>query len=515
MRFSSWFHGRHHKWWALVTVALGTFMATLDASIVNVSLPAILQDFHTDLPTIEWVILAYLLAITALLLTFGRLADIWGRKKVYTLGFAIFTTGSLLCGLAGSPRQLILARVFQAIGAAMLQANGLAITGAVFPREERGRALGINGAVVATGFTIGPTIGGILVSAFSWRAIFLVNLPIGLVGIALALLILEERRISFQAGGDAARRFDLAGAVVVSVALVTLLLGLNQGQDRGWGSPFILGLLATAVVSFALFLAIERRVAAPLISLALFRIRGFSIGSLAALLSFLALSANGFLMPFFLQLILGYDPARAGLLLTPTSLAQAVVAPVSGWLSDRFGARLLSSVGLAITSVALFLLGQLTAGAHYASVIAYLVLLGLGSGIFNSPNTSEVLGSIPRERYGVAAGFLSMVRNSGQVIGVALAGALLLSQFAPGPGHAGLGTLGTSAPGALAGPLRAAFLAGFQRAYLVAALLALSGVVASVARGRRTRGAPASQTVEMARPRDGEAAQPAGRFLGE
>ena len=230
--------GPNHKWWALGTVAIGTFMSTLDSSIVNIALPSILRDFRSDLATIEWVVLAYLLTITALLLTVGRLADLWGRKKVYTIGFGVFTLGSLLCGLAASPLQLILSRVAQAVGAAMLQANGLAITSAVFPREERGRALGINGAVVATGLTVGPTVGGLLVGAFGWRSIFLVNLPVGVVGIAMALVILEEGRISFQREGPR-QRFDLLGAVLVTVGLVALLLGLNQGQGRGWGSPFI------------------------------------------------------------------------------------------------------------------------------------------------------------------------------------------------------------------------------------------------------------------------------------
>src|SRR3954453_6720426 len=358
-------HGPNHKWWALVTVAIGTFMATLDSSIVNVSLPSILKYFNSDLATIQWVVLAYLLTITSLLLTFGRLADIWGRKKVYTIGFGIFTVGSLLCGLSGSPLQLIFSRVLQAVGAAMTQANGLAITNAVFPGKERGRALGINGTVVATGTTLGPTIGGLLVGAFGWQSIFLVNIPVGIIGIAMAFSILEEERISTRREGAAAR-FDPLGAILISVALVTLLLALNRGDEVGWLSAQILALFVVAIVCFVSFVIVERRVVAPILDLALFRVRAFATGSLAALCSFLAISANAFLMPFFLQLVLGYDPARAGLLLTPTSLTLAVVAPLSGWLSDRLGARILSSIGLGISALALFLLSQLTASAHYA-----------------------------------------------------------------------------------------------------------------------------------------------------
>lgn len=485
-------HGPRHKWWALATVALGTFMSTLDSSIVNISLPSILSYFRSDLATIEWVVLAYLLTITALLLTFGRLADIWGRKKVYTIGFAVFTLGSLLCGLSASPLQLILARIVQAVGGAMVQANGLAITGAVFPGAERGRALGINGAIVATGITAGPTIGGVLVSLFGWQSIFLVNLPIGIIGIALALVVLEEGRISFRdTGPGAARRFDPLGAILVSVALVTLLLGLNQGPERGWGSPLIVGLLGLAAVSFLAFLRVERRAVAPLIDLALFRIRAFATGSLAALLSFLAISANAFLMPFFLQLVLGYGPARAGLLLTPTSLTFAVLAPVSGWLSDRLGARVLSSIGLAATSVALALLGRLTADAHYADVLVRLILLGIGIGLFNSPNTSAVFGAAPRERYGTVGGFLSMMRNSGNVVGVALAGAILLAAIAPAVGDHGLDALRGDRPGVDRAPLIAAFMTGFGRAYTVSAVLAACGAAISLSRGRPASSASA------------------------
>lgn len=484
--------GPNHKWWALVTVALGTFMATLDSSIVNISLPSLLSYFRSDLATIQWVVLAYLLTITSLLLTFGRLADIWGRKKVYTIGFGIFTAGSLACGLSPTPAHLIGARITQAIGAAMLQANGLAITNAVFPNQERGRALGINGTVVATGTTLGPTIGGLLVGAFGWQSIFFVNIPVGIIGIAMAVAILEEGRISTRREGAAAR-FDPLGAILISIALVTLLLGLNRGDEVGWRSGQILGLFAVAIVCFAAFIAVERRVVAPILDLALFKVRAFATGSLAALCSFLAISGNAFLMPFFLQLVLGFSPARAGLLLTPTSLTLAVVAPLSGYLSDRFGARTLSSLGLAISAVALFLLSRLTAGAHYTNVLFRLILLGIGTGIFNSPNTSAVFGSVPRDRYGVAGGFLSMVRNTGQVVGVAIAGALLVAAIAPLVGEAGLDALRTGDNGgATTGPLLNAFMQGFQHAFLLSSVLAVCGAVVSLLRGPRAIGGGAA-----------------------
>jgi EmrB/QacA subfamily drug resistance transporter len=482
--------GEHHHWWALGTVALGTFMSTLDSSSVNVSLPVILRYFDSDLATIQWVVLAYLLTITALLLTFGRLADIWGRKRVYTIGFGVFTLGSLCCALSGSPGQLIAARVLQAVGGAMVQANGLAITSAVFPEEQRGRALGIQGTVVATGTTLGPSFGGLLTGWFGWQTNFLLNVPVGLFGIGLALLVLEERRISTRRPG--AGRFDPAGAVLAAITLVTLILALNRGGTVGWGSPPILGLLAVAAVGFAGFLIVEARVAAPLISLALFRIRSFATGSAAAFLSFLAMSGHFFLMPFFLQLALGYPPGRAGLLLTPTSLTLAVVAPLSGYLSERLGARILSSIGLSISCVALFLLSRLTVDVHYLDVLGRLILLGVGMGLFNSPNSSAVFASVPRAQYGVVGGFLSMVRNSGQAIGQAVVGAIVVSAIAPVVGGGGLDALRASVGGAEVTPLLNAFLTGLRRAYLLAALLAACGAVISLLRGPRAVAAQAA-----------------------
>lgn len=491
--------GESHRWWALGTVALGTFMSTLDSSIVNVSLPVILRSLRSDLATIQWVVLAYLLTITALLLTFGRLADIWGRKKVYTIGFGVFTVGSLCCAASTSVELLIASRVLQAVGAAMIQANGLAITSAVFPDEQRGRALGIQGTVVATGTTLGPTIGGLLSGSFGWQANFLVNLPVGLIGIGLALLVLEEGRISVRRQGAAAR-FDPLGAGLAALTLVTLMLALNRGASVGWGAPAILALFAVAVAGFAGFLATERRVAAPLISLALFRIRSFATGSSAAFLSFLAISANNFLMPFFLQLALGFSPARAGLLLTPTSLTLAVVAPLSGWLSERLGARILSSVGLSISSVALFLLSRLDTGAHYIDVLGRLILLGVGMGLFNSPNNAAVFASVPRAQYGVVGGFISMVRNSGQAIGQAIAGAVVVSAIAPVVGGGGLDALRTGTAGGENGPLLAAFVTGLQRAYLLAAILAACAAIISVLRGPRPAAAPAPDPRREAMP---------------
>lgn len=421
--------GPSHKWWALSAVSVGVFMSTLDVSIVNISLPRIMRDLHADLSAVQWVILAYLLTISSLLLVFGRLADLFGRKRVYIAGFAVFTAGNLLAAMSTTAVQLTLARAVTGVGGAMVQANGAAITAAVFPPEERGKALGLNGTIVAAGLVAGPTIGGVLTDWLGWRSIFFVAIPVGLTAIPYAALILREGRISTR--GDIRNEpFDWLGALLWAGFLFTFLFSLNRAPDIGWRSPLILALFLGSAALFVAFIIVELGNAHPTIRLSLFRVWGFSAGCTASFASFVGQQASVFLMPFYLQLALGFGARTAGVLLTTVPFAMAVIAPVSGRLSDRYGSRGLGTVGLVTVMLGLFSLSRVTtADQTYLPVIGALALLGLGIGTFQSPNNSFIFASVPREHYGAASGFIATMRNAGSSLGVTLWGTIVTSEL--------------------------------------------------------------------------------------
>ncbi len=406
------------KWYVMVAVGMGVFLATVDGSIVNVALPTIVSAFSTQFATVQWVVLSYLLTVTTLMLGVGRFADMVGKKPIYSAGFLVFTVGSLLCGLSPSIDFLIASRVFQAVGAAMVMSLGLAIVTESFPPAERGKAIGVSGAVVSVGIVIGPTLGGLLINRFSWHWIFYVNLPVGIVGTILALRFVPSLR---PRGGQ---RFDFLGAVLMFSALLSLLLALTLGQGRGFTDPLVLILLFAWLILQTAFVAVEMRIEQPMIDLRLLRNRLFSINLVTGFLTFICLAGTLILMPFYLQNILGYNPQEVGLLLATVPVVLAIFAPLSGTLSDRYGSRSITAIGLLVIAVGYISLSSLDGQTSAAGFILRFLPIGIGMGIFQSPNNSAIMGTSPRSQLGVVSGLLAVNRTLGQTTGIAILGAI-------------------------------------------------------------------------------------------
>ncbi len=419
------------KWLVLTAVACGTFMATLDASIVNIALPTLTKALGADLHQIKWIVIVYLLVITCLLLPFGRLADLYGRKRVFQVGFLIFTLGSALCAVSGTLALLMLSRAVQGVGAAMLMANSPALITAVFPAGERGKALGTLAMVVSAGLISGPSLGGVLITKLGWASIFLVNLPIGFGG---ALLV--QHYVRPDPPPTKTPTFDWAGAILQLLLLLSFMvmmepptitfesIALNQTSTVLPVSRFGMGLLV--IILGVLFVKVESQVEAPLFDLSLLKIRTFWIANLAAFLTFVAYSSMTVLMPFFLEEVLKFTPDKAGLFMTAVPLTIFVVAPVSGRLSDRLGSRGLSLVGALIGAIGLFLMGGavgrgITEQVSHPSIVVGLCSIGLATGLFQSPNNNRIMSSVPVEKLGVASALLATIRNLGLVTGTSLA----------------------------------------------------------------------------------------------
>jgi EmrB/QacA subfamily drug resistance transporter len=410
------------KWYILASVGMGIFLGTIDGSIVNIALPTMVDYFNTDFSTVQWVVLAYLLTVTTLMLSIGRLADIRGKKPIYTLGFIIFTVGSLFSGLSTSVYLLIASRVFQGIGATMVTSLGMAIITEAFPPQERGRALGISGALVSVGIVLGPTLGGFIIQHLSWHWIFFVNLPIGVIGTLMVIRFVPDFR---PKGGQT---FDLAGAITLFISLMALLIGLTIGQNQGFNNLTVFILLAVFAIFLLIFIQIELRVHNPMLDMQIFKNALLSINLVTGFITFFAMSGTLILMPFFLEGVLKYDPQQAGLLLSVLPLALGLVAPLSGALSDRVGSRPITAIGLAVLVGGYILVSTLSAQTNTLGYILCFFPVGLGTGIFQSPNNSAIMGTAPRERLGIVSGMLAITRTLGQTTGIAVLGALWAAQ---------------------------------------------------------------------------------------
>lgn len=446
-------------WFAVATVCIGAFMGQLDASIVTLAFPALEDEFAASIGAVTWVGLTYLLVLVGLVAPIGRLADMAGRKLLYTYGFAVFIVGSALCGFAPNLLALNVFRALQAVGAAMLQANSVAIIYAAMPRDKLGRGIGIQGAAQALGLALGPTVGGLLVQAGGWRWIFWVNVPMGIAGVILGWLFIPRSRDLVRRG-----RFDWAGLALFFPAVAALLAAISLGNDAGWTSPWILALFAFAALTLAAFLLRERATASPMLPLALFRRLPFTAGIGSGLLSYLVMFGTLFVVPFYLQRALEVSPGRSGLILTAMPVVLGVMAPLAGRWADRVGPRPLTVSGMTISALALAGLALLK--SDMTLLLAGLVLLGIGMGLFTPPNNAAIMAAAPADQSGVAAGILNMTRGVGTALGLAATGLVFAAIAGENPSAADLVTRGFSAA-----------------AWFLAAAAALAAVLAAL-RGR-------------------------------
>jgi EmrB/QacA subfamily drug resistance transporter len=445
-------------------------MGALDGSIVNVTMPLLSTTFQVDIPTIGWIAIAYQLVSTSTLSTFGRITDVFGRRAIYIGGFAVFLAGSALCGLANSALMLILFRVLQGVGSAMLVANSMALITAVFPSGQRGTAIGFLETSVSLAFTVGPTIGGILQSTLGWRSIFYVNIPIGAIGMLLAYTVVSDPpRKSTQR-----RSLDLPGAVLLAIGLTGLMLAITQGIDDSPSAPYFRWLAIPSVVALVWFVRTELRAKDPTIDLTLFRIRVFAGANAAKVFAYSAMSSVTFLMPFYLERALLFSPTTTGLAMTAFPIALAVGSMTGGPLSDRFGSHVLAPIGMVIASLGGFGLTQVTPAQGYPPVMIALFLVGLGMGLFIVPNDSAIMGSAPPDKLGVASGILATTRNLGLSSGVAFAGTLLAARSQL---YAGL-TI----------PATDQFALAFHDVYFVTIALCAVALVLSFTRGKAGHG---------------------------
>jgi EmrB/QacA subfamily drug resistance transporter len=407
----------------IVIVAIGTFMSALDSSIVNISLPTISNYFSVSLTTVEWVILSYLIIITSLLLALGKLGDLYGHKKVYNIGFIIFTAGSLVCALSPTIIILIISRALQAVGAGMLMSMGPAIITINTPPKDRGKSLGTIAVSVSVALIIGPVLGGFLTSYFGWQSIFYVNIPIG-----IGVFIWATKTLPSTKSKEVIL-FDFSGAILLFLALIAVIFPLSYADKIGWKNPYIISCLSMDAVLLAIFFIVEARIKNPMLDLKLFKNRLFSMGNLSLMLNFMAQFCVTLIVPFYLIQLREFSPSRSGLILIAGPIVVMIVAPLAGFIADKIDARYISSAGMALASVGLFLLSTLNENTKIYIMIIYSVIVSLGIGFFQTPNNSAIMGSVSHSYRGIASSMIATMRNMGMVLGVAISGSIFSSRF--------------------------------------------------------------------------------------
>ena len=471
------------RWWTLVAVALATFMSYLDNNVTNVAIPTIQRSLHLSVSGLEWVVSSYILVFAGLLLVGGRLADVYGRRRMFLLGISVFTLSSLAAGLAGSGGMLITFRVLQGLGAALVVPTTLAIIVATFDdTRERTRAVGAWTAISALALALGPLIGGFISQHLHWGWIFFINVPVGVAALVIAAVSIRE-----SVDDSVVRRLDMPGLVTSAIALFSLTYALIEGHDRGWTSLPILGASAAFVAAAAAFGAIESRSSHPMVALNLFRSRVFSGGITTMMLWAFGIFGIYFFTSLYLQDVLGFSPTMAGLAFVPMALCMALFAGISGPIAARAGAHRTVAFGLLLVAAGVYLVGQLGQGATFASLMPGFLLIGVGSGL-NVPLTDALLRTMPAERSGIASAVLNASREVSGLLGITVIGAVLRSRQGVALQH------GASTSGA--------FLDGYQAGLLVTVVLVAAGAVVSFVALRRLggQGTPVTRAAQAPEP---------------
>ncbi|HIG0358551.1 TPA: MFS transporter [Clostridium sporogenes] len=451
-----------NKWTIMIIVFMSTFMSTLDASIINVALPKMAKALDVTTSSVQIVVTSYLIIIAGTVLIFGRLGDMVGKSKMFKLGIGLFTLGSLLCGLTSSFLVLIIARIVQAIGAAGTMANNQGIITETFPSNERGKALGFLGTSVALGSLVGPGLGGLIVGALSWKFVFLINVPIGIITLFYAYKLLPKDSIKVQG------KLDVAGTVLFMIAIVPLFMSLDEGLNFGFTNPVILLNFAFSIISFIVFIFVEKKKENPLLQLQIFNNKLFSLSIFCAFITFVAIFCNNIILPFYLQDVMNYSPEHAGLILMVNPLILFVTVPTSGYLSDKIGSEILTFIGLMLVSIGLFLMSNFNVHSNLLSIIIYIAIMSIGMGLFQPPNNSLIMSTVPRDKLGIAGSINALVRNLGMVCGIALATTMLYSMMSYVIGYRVMDYV----PGR-----NDAFIYGMRAVYITASIISLFGAV--------------------------------------
>lgn len=449
-----------NKWIILTVVLMSTFMSTLDSSIVNVALPKMATSLNVTTSSIQLVVTSYLIVIAGIVLIFGKLGDMLGKSRMFKIGVGLFTFGSLLCGMSKSFLMLIVSRIVQAIGAAGTMANNQGIITETFFKNERGKALGFLGISISLGSIIGPGLGGFIVGAVSWEYVFLINVPIGIIALYYACKLLPNDKNKVHG------KLDYIGAILFMFTIVPLFMALEEGLNIGFTHPIIILGFIVAVISFMIFILVEKRKEDPLLQLSIFSNKLFSLSIFCAFITFIAIFCNNIVLPFYLQDVMNFSPQHAGLILMVNPLIMIVVSPTSGNLSDKIGSEILTFVGLILVSLGLFLMSTFNVDSTVLSMVLFIAIMSVGMGLFQPPNNSLIMSTVPMDKLGIAGSINALMRNLGMVCGIALATTLLYSMMSF--------KIGYPVTDYVAGR-NDVFIYGLRAVYIAAAVISLIG----------------------------------------